>query len=298
VFDNFIRKMLGSAKKQHCEIRITGNQNSLSFIHLEGIASKDKEFIVSAIDISKHRIVEDTLRKSELLLKELNATKDKFFSIIAHDLRGPFSSVIGYSDIIISAVERENYKDLPKYALIIQNASLQAMNLLSNLLIWSRLQTGKINPRYEKIDIRELLGDVINLMDAPIRKKSINISHNLSERMELLADREMLNNIFRNLISNAIKYSYPDGIINIDVTISAGFLHVVIQDNGMGIEPDRLSQLFRINSGFTTRGTQNEEGSGLGLLLCREFITKLRGKIWAESIAGEGSKFCFMIPLK
>ena len=248
------------------------------------------------IDVTDQKLAEFKLIESEAQLRELNATKDKFFSIIAHDLKSPFNSIIGFSNLLIRQIEEKDYASIEKYAGIIQNSSQQAMDLLMNLLEWSRSQTGRIGYTPEKIDISTSINKVAELFLALAQQKSITIYLETSSNLSFFADKAMINTILRNLISNAIKFTNVGGEISISAKQMLNDLVVSVSDNGVGMDEKSISMLFRIDQNHTTLGTNEEKGTGLGLLLCKEFVEKHGGKIWVESFPGKGSKFHFSIP--
>jgi len=249
-------------------------------------------------DVTERKMAEDALKYSETRLREINATKDKFFSIIAHDLRNPFNSILGFSQLLVEQIHQKDYDGIDKYTEFIRNSSQHAMDLLMNLLEWSRSQTGimEFNPEY--IEIVALINEVEKLSDYSARQKSITISKVLQQISPVLADKAMISTILRNLIFNAVKFTNPGGRIIISAEQKNNELIVSVSDNGVGIKRNDICKLFRIDETFSTTGTQNEKGTGLGLILCKEFVEKHKGKIWAESEAGKGSKFSFMIPVR
>ena len=248
-----------------------------------------------AVDITKQKQSESALKENEIQLKELNATKDKLFSIIAHDLRSPFNSIIGLSELSM-----ENETDLTRHQEfdgIINSTAKNTLVLLENLLNWSKSQTGKLDNKPKKIVLSSLLNKVKENASAQSTVKNISINILQSEETEVYADENMVNSIFGNLISNAIKYTNPGGRINVIAIQKENNVEISVSDNGVGIPKSKLNQLFKISSEAQSRGTANEKGSGLGLILCKEFVEKLGGKIWVESIEGKGSNFKFTIPL-
>lgn len=247
-------------------------------------------------DITQRKHAEVALRESEARLIELNATKDKFFSIIAHDLRNPFNSIIGFSNLLVRQIQEKDYEGFAKYATIIQNSSLRAMDLLLNLLEWSHSQTNTMVFNPEVIEIAPLINRVVELSNDSATQKNITIYTEITPNATIIADRAMIGTILRNLISNAIKFTNPNGEIVISVNQKQNELMITVADNGVGIKKEAIEKLFRIDASYKTTGTKNEQGSGLGLLLCKEFTEKHGGKIGVESEHGKGSKFYFTVP--
>ena len=261
------------------------NKNS-GLIELHGVSR----------NLNERKRFELTLKENEARLHELNATKDKFFSIIAHDLKNPFNAIIGFSNLLIDQVKDKDYEGIDEYATIIKDSSLRAMSLLNNLLIWSRSQTGRIEFNPEYFELVKLIIEVTELLNDSAKQKSIEISSELPHNILVLADKEMISTVLRNLISNAIKFTHPDGRITVSAHLQEEGWVLEVGDNGMGIKKEFIPKLFRIEESYSTKGTHDELGTGLGLLLCKEFISKHKGKIWVESEYGKGSKFSFLIP--
>ncbi len=230
-------------------------------------------------------------------LKNINATKDKFFSIIAHDLRSPFGAIVGYSNILEKQVEKKNYSGIAEFAEIIQISSEKAMALLMNLTEWAQSQTGIIRFNPKPLDMVDLIHEAVNLFSDIANQKLIEIEKILPPEAPVMADKAMVSTILRNLLSNAIKYSEPGGKITLSVTIKTDELIVFVADSGVGIPENRMDRIFRIDESYSTSGTMNEKGTGLGLILCKEFIDKHNGKIWVESKEGKGSVFYFSLPV-
>ena len=252
--------------------------------------------IASVNDISSRKEAEEKLIESQNTLRELNATKDKFFSIIAHDLRSPFNGIIGFTELLKSEVQENNYDGILQYAEIINSSSHHAMDLLSNLMEWTRSQTGRIAFKPKVVDINETIQNTMVLFQTLIEQKNITISLNLEANASQYADQAMIEAILRNLISNAIKFTPNNGKLNIQSTENDQQFQIAITDSGIGIPKNDLHKLFKIDSSYSTLGTNNEGGTGLGLILCKDFIDYHKGHIWAESSIGEGSSFFFAIP--
>ncbi len=230
-------------------------------------------------------------------LKELNATKDKFFSIIAHDLKSPFNSIVGLSNLLQEQVREKNYDDIEEFARIIEQSSNRAMDLLINLMEWSRSQTGRMEFNPEYIEMTSFINETVLLFADIAKQKTISITKDLPADTTVFADKAMISTVLRNLISNAIKFTHPGGEINISTKGNQRELTVSISDNGVGISKANISKIFLVDENYSTSGTNNEKGTGLGLILCKEFIEKHEGKIWVESTEGKGSVFYFTIPL-
>lgn len=254
-------------------------------------------FIAPHIALSvKRRLDEVALKASEESLKESNASKDKFFSIIAHDLRGPFNAIIGFSDLLHNDYET---LDVPEQRSMIKNihdASLGTFKLLENLLEWSRIQTGRTRPNPDNIDLCTIANTSLSFLKPQAEKKNIKLFSGIHFGTIAYCDENMITTVVRNLISNAIKFTPNGGNVRIWATIKEQHVEVTVADNGVGIHPQNLPKLFRLDESVKTRGTAGEQGTGLGLVLCREFIELNKGTISAESEPGRGSQFRFTIP--
>lgn len=238
----------------------------------------------------------EQIRKQNKALFESNAEKDKFFSIIAHDLKNPFNSILGFSDLILEQIKLKNYDAIDTYAQIINQSTKSALDLLMNLMEWTRAHTGRMEFNPVDIDLNKFIVETEYLFAATLKQKNISLKHNIPEKTVVFADENMIRTILRNVISNAIKFTHPEGQIALEVLKNQQECLISIKDNGVGITRDSLDSLFRIDQNKSTKGTLNESGTGLGLLLCKELIEKHNGKIWVESEPGKGSTFYFSIP--
>jgi PAS domain S-box-containing protein len=240
----------------------------------------------------------EMLLESEDRLKELNASKDKFFSIISHDLRSPFTSIIGFAEVMLEDIDTLDKDEIKEFTSSIYKSSKNIQNLLENLLQWSRVQTGRIEFNPIKFDLNNLANDVVALYQVNAARKKISLVNNIEAEIHVKADKFMIDTVMRNLVSNSIKFTRQGGEISINSEEKPdGFLQVSIKDNGVGMKEEILGKLFKIDEHVTTKGTEKEKGTGIGLILCKEFIEKHNGKIWAESTLGEGSTFNFTLPL-
>jgi len=246
-------------------------------------------------DITERIKTEEILRKSEAELREINAAKDKFFSIISHDLKSPFNSIIGLSNLLVEQIQGKNVEGIEEYASIIQKSSMQVFDLLVNLLEWSRSQTGRMEFSPEYVEMVALINEVIELLSDSAHQKSITIHREFPRNMIAFIDKAMISTILRNLISNAIKFTRPDGQIVISAELKNDKVIIAISDNGVGIKKEIIEKLFRIDENHSMPGTLKEKGTGLGLILCKEFIEKHGGEIWVESEVGRGSTFYFSV---
>jgi PAS domain S-box-containing protein len=238
-------------------------------------------------------------KTAEFKLKEALETKNKFLSIISHDLRAPFSAIVGFSDLLHKNHLKYNDEKRAEMINYVNNSAKGAYNLLENLLTWSRVQSNKMNISLESLNLKLLVSETISGLQEIANGKNIQIVDNVSEDITVNIDKNMIATVFRNLISNAIKFTNENGA----VTLSAerlkaeNKLKISVSDNGVGIPKDQIGYLFRIDKNVSTQGTNDEKGTGLGLLLCKEFVKKHGGEIWVESEVDKGSTFTFSIPL-
>jgi signal transduction histidine kinase/DNA-binding NarL/FixJ family response regulator len=243
-------------------------------------------------------IANEQLRRSEAQLKELNATKDKFFNIVAHDLKNPFTSLLGATEILFHNIQNMDKEKIRKLAQILNDSAKSGYAILLNLLDWSRSQTGTIRINLQKISLSKLIDDNITDLQLNSIDKQILLTSEIREDLNIIADKNMLNTILRNLLSNAIKFTPRGGKVIVRTQSCNGDVIISVQDTGIGISEDNIDKLFRIDSKYTRPGTEKELGTGLGLKLSKEFVEKLGGKIWVRSSENIGSEFSFSIPVK
>jgi signal transduction histidine kinase len=246
----------------------------------------------------KLNVSNQKLKESEKHLIETNATKDKFFSIISHDLRNPFASIVSFSRILKRDMNNLSTGELQELAAELDKSVLKINNLLENLLHWSRAQTGKIKYKPEYIALHEIVKDNINLFRNNAREKEIELTDNVDDDLAVWADRNMTDTVIRNLLSNALKYTQPGGKISIASKVEDHKAFISVADNGVGMSDMNKKKIFRTDTLHSTYGTMDEKGSGLGLLLCKEFVEKQGGVITFESELEKGSTFTFTIPLE
>ncbi len=273
-----------------------GIHKQVEFISTVYFEDSEKVIQCSVRDITQRKQAEVALKESESRLRELNVTKDKFFSIVTHDLRSPFNAIIGFSNLMADKVIAKDYDKVAEYADIVQKASWRAMDLLTNLIEWSNSQTGRISFIPEYFEFPLLVEEIYSLMKDLARQKSITLIIEQSPSLVVFADKAMISSVLRNLVSNAIKYTHPGGMVSIKVKKNQGELLVSISDDGVGFSNSAVENLFNMERNISTTGTMQERGTGLGLLLCKEFINRHEGRISVESVQGRGSTFTFAIP--
>ncbi len=235
-------------------------------------------------------------RKAEEELRFINAGKDRFFNIIAHDLKNPMYGAISFSETMLEAVLKRKDPELQEIAETVHEATNAVGRLLLDLLAWAEIQMNRIEVEKEMVDFGELLGRNVSLAGILARQKQITLVNNAQAPVKIYADGRMIETVVRNLLSNAVKFTSVEGRIEIGVRSEKGEATVSIADTGMGIGPEKLAGLFQVGQSTSTYGTIGESGTGLGLLLCKEMIEKNGGRIWAESKQGKGSTFFFTVP--
>jgi signal transduction histidine kinase len=234
--------------------------------------------------------------EKEKQVKNLLDDKNQFFSIIAHDLRGPFNGIIGLSELLLEKGNKLDNEETNEFIELIHQSSKNTFSLLDNLLTWAQSQTGNLAFHPKKIEISALSNKTMHLLANIAKSKNISIQSNIEENQYVTADSNMLETIFRNLISNAIKFTPNNGEVVLSMTKKNDQMVFSVADNGIGIAAEKVKTLFAINHRQTTSGTNNETGTGLGLMLCKDFVEKHGGKIWVKSQPEKGSTFMFSIP--
>lgn len=279
--------------------RIKDGKEIPVLITLSLLTDEDENpFGIASIDsnLSQQKNIEKELIKSKAAAENANATKDKFFKIISHDLRSPFNSIIGFSELLI---ENENDIDnaaSKEYLDIINSSAQNTLILLDNLLNWAKSQTGELCFSPEKITLSTVILETIEIKKSPAKSKTISLHYSPTNEIELYTDGNILRTVLRNLISNAIKFTNEGGHIDVLASTNQHQVEISISDNGVGMSEETIHKLFELSTNVTSLGTASEKGSGLGLVLCREFVEKLGGHIWVESEVGKGSTFKFTLP--
>lgn len=324
-YENYeIIKALGG-KNKHRTTKIKNRENEIVDIEYDIIELHNSELLLTMKDISKYKrsqialsnsldlltankfMLENRndqlaelnkkLTESEKKLSELNVSKDKFFSIIAHDLRSPFNSLLGMTSLLISEFDFLNKEEILRFLNDIKSSSQNIFRLLENLLSWAKLNSGMIDFNPQKIDLFDVSSRVKGTLNYNAKHKKINLINKIKKNQYVQADEKMLHCVFQNLLSNSIKFTKDGGEVLIEAEVCGDrFYNIMVKDSGVGIRKEDLENLFRIDVNSSTRGTSNEAGSGIGLILCKEFVEKNGGEITVESEVGEGTTFTFTVP--
>ncbi|MDD2797595.1 MAG: hybrid sensor histidine kinase/response regulator [Bacteroidales bacterium] len=273
------------------DLILTVREAVRTFIQELEIREKNKE--LQHINENLEKLVDERTRE----LADVNATKDKFFSIIAHDLRNSFCSLLGFSEVLIGNFN--HYPDEEKLSMIqtIRQVSEQTYKLLQNLLDWARMQTGKIQFTPEKFNIDACIEDECGLQKNIAKQKEIELTIDQNQPTIAFGDHNMIATVIRNLVSNSIKFTHSNGFIKVTQQVKDSLIYVSVEDSGVGISPENIDKIFKFNDYFNTKGTNNEHGTGLGLILCKEFVLQNGGEISVESTVNVGTKITFTIPL-
>jgi signal transduction histidine kinase len=270
-------------------------------LHEKSLLLKNKEYelLNYELKLSNEQLTEakEKSLENERRLRELNATKDKLFFIIAHDLRSPFNSILGYTELVIENAKDRNDDESMVFMEIIHSSAKSTLHLLENLLIWAKSQTGQVVFKPEHFFLAPLIHEIIEFSTPAAKIKNISLNHIRPDLTQIYADKNMLQTVVRNLISNAIKFTNLNGMIDIFAEENEDQIIITVTDDGVGMDEKTLGNLFCFAENVSTPGTAREKGSGLGLILCKDFVERHGGKIWAESVKGKGSKFYISIPV-
>jgi signal transduction histidine kinase len=241
--------------------------------------------------------IKQALEKSEERLRQLNNDKDRFISILGHDLKGPFNNILGFSQILKEECHLLEGNEIEDIANNIYRSAKTTNKLLEDILMWARSQQGKIPFEPQIVNLSEVCSNIFDILRPNATSKEIKLNYLGGDDISVYADSNLLKTIILNLVSNSIKFTNSHGEVNINVTSVPGNDIITISDNGVGIAEEDIKKLFDISIVLTTTGTSGETGTGLGLLLCKEFVEKHGGKIWVESQLGKGSNFIFKLPV-
>jgi signal transduction histidine kinase len=261
------------------------------------INGKLSHVIIQHTNITDRKYDEKALKENGEKLLQLNADKDLFISILGHDLKNPFNNILGFSGILTDEIESLNKDEICDIAKNINKSAKITNKLLEDILMWARAQQGKIPFEPQNLSFADICKDTFEILKPNADAKRVTIDYSTADHINVFADEDMLKTVLRNLVSNAIKFTNNGGAINISSELTNSSVTISVADNGVGIPPYNLAKLFDISEVLSTKGTAKETGTGLGLLLCKDFIEKHGGKIWVESEVGKGSDFKFTLPI-
>jgi PAS domain S-box-containing protein len=265
---------------------------------LLGNFEKEGRIVISmAKDVTLRKHAENALKGNERKLHQLNIDKDRFISILGHDLKSPFNNILGLSEALKEDINNLNKDEIQVFANNINKTARITNYLLEDILMWARSQQGKISFNPQELNFKDICKNVLEILNPGAFVKNITIKYSTLDNIRVYADIDMLKTIMLNLVTNAIKFTNNGGRISINAEKNSGNVIIVVSDNGVGIKDDDLPRLFNISEVFTSKGTAKETGTGLGLLLCKEFVEKHGGTIWVESEVGKGSDFKFTLPV-
>jgi PAS domain S-box-containing protein len=299
IFNNFIDKVFSSSTKELCEIRLLMEDSSPIFVHLSGIANENRTHcLVNMIDITKHIEQEAAIKHKNKELLRINTEKNKFFSIIAHDLRSPFNGLLGLTEILVQRMDSTPIEELQKIASLLRKSATNVFCLLGNLLEWSKMQSGLTSFVPSHFLLLSKIDESMLLVQEEANKKEIAISYDIPNYLEVFADAFMFGSVIRNLTFNAVKFTPRGGKITISaISTSDNMVEISVMDTGIGMNKKVIDNLFRLDSNVNRNGTEDELSTGLGLIICKDFIGINGGKLRGKSKEGIGSTFIFSLPM-
>jgi signal transduction histidine kinase len=272
-------------------------QNEEKVKRADELVLANKELAYQNVEKEKRAEELFTANKDLKQLLQLNSDKNRFISILAHDLRSPFNNLLGLSEILTEDIHKLRTDEIEDIAININQSAKSSFKLLENILSWARAKQGKIPFDPKILSFMNNCKDAVDVLNPLAEAKNITIDFSTGDNINIFADVDMFKAVLRNLVSNAIKFTNAGGAVNITAKQMNSNITISVADNGIGIAPHNLIKLFEMAEVITTKGTAEETGTGLGLLLCKEFVEKHGGKIWVESEVGKGSNFKFTLPL-
>lgn len=265
--------------------------------HIDSFGTRTDEFKLIGKLIKNSFRQQETLKKKNTELLEINATKDKLFSIIAHDLKNPVSSIVLMTELLPDSLKKKDYETVAEISEMIGSQATESLSLLETLFDWAKSQTDNVAFNPEPTGFKQIAESVIRNLHPTATIKNISVSCNGNSDIEVFADTNMLTTVLRNLITNSIKFTMPGGSVLISANSTEENTEITVSDTGIGMDKNTINMLFKIESNLSTYGTANERGSGLGLVICKEFVEKHGGKIAVTSEPEKGSSFCFTLPI-
>ena len=297
-FDRFMTTLFATNTKASCDISLCSqNGSSPLIVHLTGIVAKGSEqCLITAVDITELKLAEEEINRKNRELQRVNAEKDKFFSIIAHDLRSPFNGFLGLTELMAEGASEMTLDEIQKIATMMKNSAINLNLLLGNLLEWSRMARGLISFHPETWLLRTGINNSLVAIQEAARTKMIRIDLVIPEEMVVYADKNMLESLFRNLVSNSVKFTPTGGSITISAkSTEKNRIEVSVKDLGIGMDQQMIDNLFNLDVNTDRKGTNGELSSGLGLQICRDIALKHGSRLLIESEVGRGSTFCFTL---
>lgn len=292
-----VKSVLVTGDQQSFDFEYNGDSES-KFFETRLLMKSFDEAVIILRDITVQKNAELQVKRITEELKQLNTTKDKFFSIIGHDLRTPLNGLLGYAEILSEEIHELSKEETAEFANSIAEIARSTTGLLNNLLEWARIQNGKIAFKPENIFVNPIINKVFRLLNVSASKKEIHLINNIDSTLEVCADENMLYSILLNLVNNAIKFTNKGGHVKLTHKILEDSIDFYVTDNGIGISDENIQKLHDVSINFSTTGTAKEKGTGLGLTLCREFIKRHNGQLKIKSAVGEGTTFSFTISKK
>jgi len=292
--ETLIKQVIDTRKSVNYESTVEAHDGSKIQVQttLSPIMDANNELIyLVAIDTDIRK-----LKKVERELKKSNSAKNKLFSIIAHDLRSPFNSLLGLTELMLARYKELSSEELLQFLKDLNEVSQKTYYLLLNLLEWSRTQRDKIEINPQKHNLAALLDETLGLFTTSFENKNLKLEKDVPEDLHVFSDYQSFSTVMRNLISNAIKFTPRNKHIHISAKESGAFIEIAVRDEGIGISPDNVKRLFSAEESYSTEGTEQEKGTGLGLMLCKSFVEKNEGTIDVESKVGYGTTFRVRIP--
>lgn len=280
----------------HINQMIRNMKITIILVYIFGFLLLSISLYILTKDIKKRKAGEETINKQAQNLKDLKETRDKFFSLIAHDLRSPMNSLLGFANLFRNKAIQNDPETLEKLANNLYKSTKNAINLLDNLLKWSMLQTGSLKVKLEQFDLYEVALEIILLYSDIAQIKGVAIHNELKPSTWCYADKNIVLTVLRNFVNNAIKFSFPNGEIKINYEEDNGQWKVMVTDNGVGITPAIAEKLFNTDLEHTSKGTSQEESAGMGLVICKELTAINNGRVGAVSLPKSGSMFFFTVP--
>ena len=284
-----------------CELRMVKTDDTAFWASLEATAIRDADgSIICRVvinDIDKQKQDEERIVRMNARLQKAVAERDKFFSIIAHDLRSPFIGFLTFIRMLTERIEKLSLNEIQRLANNMKHSAENLYNLLENLLEWSLVQRGSANYSPVPCCLENMVRGNVDLMQTVALQKNVEFRCSISGDLRVLADKSMLNMILRNLLSNAVKFSRKNGVVEISARPEDSMLQISVADDGIGMDNEALEKIFALDRMSSRKGTAGEKGTGLGLLLCREYVRRHGGEIWVRSSPGKGTVFYFTLPV-